>query len=110
MKPIPKRLLIHSANLLKVSTDNTWQDEKTADIAQLEKIRIEPISKFITDKDNRQITLSAVLFYDCKNSRPENQSFNQGQKVIWNGIVHVIETVEPLYDGNKLHHYELGLI
>lgn len=110
MKPIPKRLLIHSAKLMEVSTDNTWQDEETADIAQLEKIRIEPISKLVTDKDNRQITLSAVLFYDCKNSRPENQSFSQGQKVIWNGIEHVIETVEPLYDGNKLHHYELGLI
>lgn len=110
MKPIPKILLIHSAKLKKVSTDNTWQDEELVDIAELKKIRIESCSRLVTAMDNRQITLSAVLFYDCKHSRPKNLIFRQGQKVIWNGIEHIIETVEPLYDGGKLHHYELGLI
>ena len=76
----------------------------------IKKIRIEPCSRLVTAKDNRQVSLSAVLFYDCKNSRPKNQIFSQGQKVIWNGTEHIIETIEPLYDDNKLHHYELGLI
>ena len=67
-------------------------------------------SRLVTAKDNRQITLSALLIYDCKNSRPKNVQFEQGQKVVWNGIEYVIETIEPLYDGAKLHHYELGLI
>lgn len=110
MRPIPKRLLIHTAELKTVGINNTWHDEETTDIAQLKKIRIEPCSRLVTAKDNRQITLSAVLFYDCKNSRPKNQIFSQGQKVIWHDIEHIIETIEPLYDDNKLHHYELGLI
>ncbi|MGN0613555.1 MAG: putative minor capsid protein [Porcipelethomonas sp.] len=110
MRPIPKKLLIHSAELKKVSTDNPWQEEQTETIAKLERIRIEPFSKLVTSKDNRQITLSAVLIYDCRISRPKNQTFSQGQKIIFNGIEHVIETIEPLYDGGKLHHYELGLI
>ena len=110
MKPIPKNLLIHSADLIEVSTANSWQQEETKTIANLKYVRIEPASKRITAKDNRQVTLAATLLYDCCNSRPLDVKFIQGQKVIWNGIEHVIETIEPLYDSGKLHHYELGLI
>lgn len=110
MKPMPKALLIHSAKLLEVSTENTWQSEETAEIATLKNIRIEPLSKLVTAKDNTQVTLTAVLFYDCKNSRPSGVAFKQGQKVVFNGVEHIVETIEPLYDGQKLHHYELGLI
>lgn len=110
MRPIPKRLLIHTAELKTVGINNTWQDEKITDMTKLKKIRIEPCSRLVTAKDKRQVSLSAVLFYDCKNSCPKNQIFSQGQKVIWNGTEHIIETIEPLYDDNKLHHYELGLI
>lgn len=110
MKPIPKRLLIHSAELKNVNADNSWQEEETKTIANLKYVRIEPSSKLITAKDNRQVTLAATLLYDCRNSRPAGVEFIQGQKIIWNGAEHVIETIEPLYDGEKLHHYELGLI
>ena len=110
MKPIPKNLLIHSAELISVSEKDQWQEEQFGKTEHLEKIRIEPFSKLVAAKDNRQITLSAVLIYDCRNSRPKNVQFEQGQKVMWNGIEHVIETIEPLYDSGRLHHYELGLI
>lgn len=110
MRPIPKNLLIHSAELSQTSTDNAWQEEQTKAIATLERVRIDTMSKLVTTKDNRQITLSAMLFYDCRNSLPKNVKFKQGQVVLWNNTEYVIETVEPLYDGVKLHHYELGLI
>lgn len=110
MKPIPKMLLMHSAKLLTISTDNQWQEEQAETTEVLKKIRIEPSSKLITTKDNRQVTLSAVMFYDCKVSRPRNVSFRHGQHVLWGRIEYKIETIEPLYDGRKLHHYELGLI
>lgn len=110
MRTIPKNLLIHSATLSEVSSDNTWQEEQKTVIAELERVRIETLSKLVTTKDNRQVTLSAVLFYDCRNSRPKNPDFKQGQSVLWDNTEYVIETVEPLYDGRKLHHYELGLI
>lgn len=110
MKPIPKALLIHSAVLSEINTDNTWQEENKTTVAELTRIRIDTQSKLVATKDNRQITLSATLFYDCKNSSPRNAKFKQGQKVLWDNAEYTIETIEPLYDGNKLHHYELGLI
>lgn len=110
MKPIPEKLLIHSAELKTVTDDNTWQEQTPTDSKQLSKIRIEPCSRLAETKDNKLITLSAVLIYDCKNSRPKNTKFQQGQKVFFNGKEYAVETIEPLYDGSKLHHIELGLI
>ena len=108
MKPIPKHLMIHSADLKTVTADK-WQAETLTLLASLKKVRIEPISKLITDKQNRQITISAMLFYDCVVSMPQNVIFAEGQKIIFNGKKYTIETIEPLYDEKKLHHYELGL-
>ncbi|MBQ7003366.1 MAG: hypothetical protein IJN57_05295 [Oscillospiraceae bacterium] len=109
MKPIPKRLLIHSASLHGV-TEDVWQKESLTTIAELCRIRIEPMTKLITDKQNRQCTLSAMLLYDCRNSAPQGVQFEVGQKLLWNGTEYRVETVEPLYDGARLHHLEVGLV
>lgn len=109
MKPIPKKLLIHSATLKNVTFDD-WQNETFTTAAELTSIRIEPSSKLVTDKQNRQITLAAIMFYDCRNSSPEAVEFHHGQRVEFNGTLYRIELIEALYDGEKLHHYELGLI
>lgn len=108
MKPIPKHLMIHSADL-KTVVEDRWQKETLTLLASLKKIRIEPLSKLIMDKQNRQITISAMLFYDCIISMPKNVAFAEGQKIIFNGKKYTIETIELLYDEKKLHHYELGL-
>ena len=109
MLPIPKNLLIHSAMLRTVSEDK-WQSETVQTTAELTKIRVEPSSKLVTAKDNRQVSLSAVLFFDCKNSRPCDVNFKHGQKIVFQGTEYTIETIEKLYDNSRLHHYELGLI
>lgn len=109
MNPIPKRLLIHSATLKSV-TEDKWQGQTLTTVAELKHIRIEPTSRHITDKQNRQINLTALLFYDIIASSPKNVDFAQEQKIIFNGKEYTIETIEALYDESKLHHYELGLI
>ena len=109
MLAIPKNLLIHSAVLQSV-TEDKWQSETTENIAELKKVRIDPSSKLVTSKDNRQVNLSAVLFFDLRNSRPMNILFEHGQKILFGGNIYTIETIEKLYDDKKLHHYELGLI
>ena len=109
MRPIPKKLLIHSATLSE-TTENAWQEQTATTVAELARIRIEPCAKRITTKDNRQITLCATLFFCCRNSSPRDVAFEVGQRITFGDSEFTVETVEPLYDEKKLHHYELGLI
>lgn len=77
---------------------------------EVRRVRMEPSSKVIRNKSGAEIQLAATLFFDCRNSRPVNVSFQTDDIVIFNGQKHKVVLVEPLYDGSKLHHYELGLI
>lgn len=107
-KPIPKSLLIHSAVLYKVSEDN-WQGEKRDPIAELSHVRIEPCTKLVADKENRSVEISAVLFYDCCNSRPKAVEFAEGQRVDFGGRLYRVQSIERISDDKRLHHLEVGL-
>lgn len=107
MKPIPKSLLIHSARLYEV-TENSWQEQEKKLLAELSRVRVEPSTKLIVTSNNRSVTLAAVLFYDCRNSTPAAE-FKPGQKLEFGGKLFTVETVEELYDKQKLHHLEVGL-
>ncbi len=108
VKPIPRRLLIHTATLSDV-TLSAFQSESLRTVAVLQHVRIETSEKLVITKDNRQISLAATLFFDCRNSRPASVQFTVGQRITFSGAVYRIETVEPVYDDTRLHHYELGL-
>ena len=73
-------------------------------------MRIEPSSKVIKDKNNNEIQLAATFFVDCKNNKPQNASFEEGDIVVFNNQKHKIQLIEPLFDEKKLHHYEIGLV
>ena len=110
MRPIPKSLLIHSAQLQGVSEKNSWGKETLTDPVDLKYIRLEPSTKYVRDKQNNEIQLAAVLIYDCHNSRPKGQTFHDGQIFSFNAERYQVQLVEPLYDGRRLHHYEIGLV
>lgn len=107
MRPIPRSLLIHSAVLYE-ERENSWQERELVELAKLTHIRVEPASKMMITSDNRSVTLSATLFYDCRNSLPTVE-FKPGYIVEFGGRKYRVETVEPLYDRQKLHHLEVGL-
>lgn len=110
MKPISKKLLIHTVTLYKKISTDKWGSEKLDTGQTLSNIRIEPSKQIIRDKNNAEVQLAATLFYDCRNSRPSDVSFEVDQIVDFNGQKHQIKTVEPLYDNSKLHHYEIGMV
>ena len=76
----------------------------------LHHIRIEPSSRIIRDKNNAEVQLAATLFYDCKNSSPTGMVFQEDDILLFQGMSYKVQTVEPLYDGSKLHHYEMGMV
>lgn len=111
MRPIPKKLLIHEVMYHKQIAGDGFYDENSLDAGQkLTFVRMEPSNKIIRDKNNAEVQLSAVMFYDCRNSRPRNISFAVDDVIVFNGVPHKVQVAEPLYDERKLHHYELGLI
>ena len=110
MKPIPKSLLIHKVQIQTVTGKDEWGSETFSDPVPVRYVRLEPSTKYVKDKQNEEIQLAAVLFYDCHNSRPRGMAFHDGQMVVFHGEMYRIQLVEPLYDGRKLHHFEVGLI
>lgn len=110
IKAIPKKLLIHTVTYAREGEEDRWGNTELVDERELRSVRMEPSSKVVRDKDGAEIQLAATLFYDCRNSRPMNLFFQADDIIIFNGQKHRVILVEPLYDGKKLHHYELGLI
>lgn len=120
--PIPKRLLIHSAELTTEFSADKWGKAQESETVKLEHVRIEPSAKHIIDGNGDTVQLAAVLFFDCRNSSPEGVRFALKddtvngrtvvlQKVSFRGQLFTVQTVEPLYaDKNRVHHYEVGLI
>lgn len=110
MRPIPRSLLIHTVMLHKIVDKDAWGKGKLNAGTELKYVRMEPSSKIVRDKNNAEIQLAATLFYDCKNSRPKNVIFTLDDIIIFNGQRHRVQLIEPLYDGKRLHHYEIGLV
>ena len=120
--PIPKRLLIHSAELITEFSADKWGTPQKSETVKLEHVRIEPSAKYVIGGSGETIQLAAVLFFDCRNSSPadvtfalKNDTVNGGtvvlQKVSFGGRLFTVQTVEPLYaDKNRIHHYEVGLV
>jgi len=110
MMAIPKSLLIHDVILHRVSGEDKWGNSTLDSGIHVTRVRMEPSGKIGRDKNNAEIQLAATMVYDCKNSVPRNQAFCIDDIIVFNGVRHKIQVVEPLYDDGKLHHYELGLI
>ena len=109
IKAIPKKLLIHKVTHAKEESDR-WGEATLKNEQDITHVRMEPFSKVVRDKNNVEIQLVATLFYDCRNSSPKEMEFDEDDIIVFNGQKYSIQTVEPLYDGERLHHMEMGLI
>lgn len=110
MKAIPKKLLIHTVTLSKKKDVDRWGKTMFENKHEIMYVRMEPTKQITRDKNNSEIQLSAILFFDCMNSRPRNIEFAVDDIVVFNDEIFQIKVIEPLYDEKRLHHYELGLI
>ncbi len=110
MRAMPRYLLIHEVTLCKVFDEDRWGKVILDDSVRIKFVRIEPSKQIIRDKNNAEIQLSATLFYDCRNSRPQDAEFSLDDVIYFHGEKYQIKLVEPLYDDERLHHYEIGLV
>lgn len=110
IRPIPKKLLIHTVALQRETSEDVWGKETLGQETKLKYVRVEPSSRIVRNKNGAEVQLAATLFYDCRNSRPSGITFQEDDIILFNGQKHKVQTIEPLYDEKKLHHYEMGLI
>lgn len=108
MRPIPRRLLQHSAVLVTQQSEDVWQMAQET-FVPLAHVCVEPGERWVTDAQNRKVQLSATLFFDCKVSVPHDVKFHAGEKIRWDGGTYTVETAELLYVGKNPHHWEVGL-
>jgi len=113
--PIPRHLLIHNAaHHYGVPTKDEWGNETYPDNRTLTNVRFEPSGKIVLDRGvsgaNTEIRLSAVMFYDVQNSRPQDVTFQYGDSIVFGGQAYRVVSIDKLYDGAVLHHLEVGLV
>lgn len=116
MIPIPRRLLIHSCELVTELPKDKWGNVSTVS-EKLSCVRVEPCVKVVKGADGVDVQLSAVLFFDTHTSCPRSAVFKlsgdggcERQTVIFDGRRYVVGSIERLYDTKGVHHLEIGLI
>lgn len=110
MRPIPKWLLIHSADLLVPTGVDARQKPTYAPPIALAHIRVDGSDRTVISKDNTEQQLTSDLYYDCRLSRPRGIQFEPGQKVIFGGRELTVVQAIPCEDERGPHHWEVGLI
>jgi hypothetical protein len=119
MQSIPVQILIHSGTMTIYYDADKWGGTPDAVTAPIAGIRIEPYRRETHDRDQQEVTLTAMMYYDTHNSTCTlpfvlpGDTYNGGkvkqQTISALGRVFVVKTVEPIYDDQALHHYEVGL-
>lgn len=119
MQPIPARILIHSGTTTIYYDADKWGGTPDAVTAPITGVRIEPYRRETHDAQQQEVTLTAMMYYDTKNSACTlpfvlpGDAYNGGkvkqQTISALGRVFVVKSVEPIYDDTALHHLEVGL-
>lgn len=107
--PIPKRVLCHTVLHTYGIVKNKMGDVSTSNTRTISNVRVEPTSKVVFGKDQREKQLTGLMFYDCTNSSPQNVTFVEGDTITLNGIERRVQTVDLQYGAQNLHHIEVGL-
>ena len=110
MRYIPREMLIHSAELRSPLSEDSFGNVIWSEAVKLEFIRIDEENKVGFSGMNKPDSGSALLIYDCRNSRPRNLEFAPGQQISFGGKDYTISAVRRLYGKNRLHHIEAELI
>ena len=100
-------LLIHSIILKTGKITDDWGNDSFATSTTVTRVRVEPQKKLVTNKDNQQVTTSAMMFVDCKLS--SYTVFNIDDTITFNSKDYKIVSIDYPYT-DKLHHLEIGLI
>lgn len=109
LKPIPMKLLIHSATYEEFVDDGRY-GESFRDPITFNHIRIDYATSVNASGNTESKSIKALMFFDLVNSKASGMfEFKEKSKITFNGMVLHVQKVNPLYS-TRLHHYEVELI
>ena len=108
IKPIPKRILPHSA-VYKEYLGNTGEGEEWGKEIPLSFIKIEEKSQLKVTSNGREIVGNAEMFYDLVNSKGLIYKPVENSIIFFNDREYKVVNTDVLCDSAIPHHYEVLL-
>ena len=109
IRPIPKKLLIHSVEYREHLEDDRWGDG-FADPVTLEFVRVEPATSMNRDTSKEEVVARSVLYIDRTHSKPFVQP-KEKDRIIFGGEEYEVHKVDVHYAfGPRIHHLEVELV
>ncbi len=91
-------------------TTDDWGNIAYTNEQALRFVRFEPTSKLVKSRDNEELQLALLMFYDQRNSSPTGLIFEVDQQIEFNGKKYTIVLNDQEHDESGLHHQEVGLV
>lgn len=108
LKPIPLKLLIHSATYEEFIESQRYEETFKQPIT-LKNIRMNFETSLNRASDSATESIKATMFFDLVNSKATGPfEFKEKSKVTFEGQQMQVQKVSPFYS-NKIHHYEVEL-
>jgi len=109
IRPIPKKLLIHSVEYREFIEDQRWGDG-FADPVTMEFVRVEPATSMNRDTSKEEVVARTVLYIDRVHTKPFVQP-KEKDKVVFQGEEYEVHKVDVHYAfGPRIHHLEVELV
>lgn len=111
IKPIPKKLLIHTVTYEEwVEGDGITTDGGHKAPVTLSNVRLQRLSNIKKSTTQEQLLYNAMLFFDVVNSSSSGEfKFTEKSRVTFDSQQMIVQKVNPV-DAFELHHYEIGLV
>lgn len=109
IKPIPKRLLIHTIEYEEFVKDGSFGEE-FAPRETIRNVLVQPKTEIRRDMYQEEIQIDAVIFLDAANT-PGFKPLKEKSIVHFNGREWRVVACDALYafDPEKPHHYEVKI-
>ena len=109
VKPIPRRLLIHSVTYEEYAGNDGWGETYLSPVT-LENVLVQPVSNISRSNIAEEKRYRAILFFDMTHSTPK-VTFKEKSRVTFNGETMIVQKVNTLYAlSTTPHHIEVELV
>ena len=105
MRPIPRRILVHSVTYSARASVDEYNNPTYATGVPVSFVRLEPVKMTALRALGELKDDKFTLYYDCENSEPTGVAFKELDKITYNGSDYIIRSISDF----SPHHLEMVL-